>query len=151
MAIPKSVFSSHERASHRINDTEVRIKICCVNSCCKKGSDSIAQTGGKTVVVSDTVNISCRLSSEETQKRKKNVLEVIKSKVREKKELKDGFSFRFDNSDQTISMLTDFIKSERQCCDFFNFTMVVKNDGSLWFDLTGPTVAKEMIVSELGL
>ena len=48
-------------------------------------------------------------------------------------------------------MLTDFIKSERQCCDFFNFSIHVKNDGTIWFDLTGPKEAKEMIGQELAL
>jgi hypothetical protein len=118
--------------------------------CCKKDV-AVVEAGGNKVVVSDTNNLSCSLTSAELDKRKRNVLDVIKSKIKERKELKDGYSFRFENSDETIDMITEFIKSERQCCNFFNFSMTVKNDGTLWFDLTGPKEAKEVIGTELGL
>jgi hypothetical protein len=119
-------------------------------SCEKEGCMKSAT--GKGVVVSDTSKeLSCTLTSAELQKRKTDVLSVLKSKILERKELPDGYSFRFANSDEMIDLLTDFIKSERQCCDFFNFSIHVRNDGVLWFDLTGPKDAKEFIGSELGL
>jgi len=104
------------------------------------------------IVVSDTSkDLSCKLTTAELQKRREEVLSVLKSGILEKKELKDGYSFKFENSDKNIDMLTDFVKSERQCCDFFNFSIQIKNNGELWFDLTGPKDAKEIIGAELGL
>lgn len=114
---------------------------------CKKNTSHL--TTGKTVISDTTKDLSCKLTSAELEKRKTNVLSVIKSKVLDKKELGNGYSFKFENTDAMIDMLTDFIKSERQCCDFFNFTIHVNNNGDLWFDLTGPKDAKEMISSEL--
>ncbi|MFL5766022.1 MAG: hypothetical protein ACJ77K_18905 [Bacteroidia bacterium] len=102
-------------------------------------------------VIGDTSNVSCKLTSADLQKRRETVLSLLKSKTIEERELPNGYSFRFDNTDEMIDTLTDFVKSERQCCDFFNFTINIKNDGTLWFDLTGPQGAKEMIGSELGL
>jgi hypothetical protein len=111
---------------------------------CMKASSAAKVTG-------DTGNVSCKLTSAELQKRRETVLASLKAKVKERKELADGYSFRFDNTDEVIDELTDFIKSERQCCDFFNFGINVRNDGTLWFDLTGPKGAREMIGAELGL
>jgi hypothetical protein len=115
------------------------------------GKDCMKSSSAGTTVVGDTNNVSCKLTSEELQKRKATVLATLKSKVLEKKELSDGYSFKFENTDEMIDLLTEFVKSERQCCDFFNFALHIKNDGSLWFDLTGPEGAKEMIGSELAL
>lgn len=118
---------------------------------CKKPAIYTAN-GNTTTVVSDTSKgLACKLTSSEMEKRKTDVLSVIKSKILEKKELPDGYSFKFTNSDENINMLTDFVKSERQCCDFFNFSIHVNNNGDLWFDLTGPKDAKEMIGEELGM
>jgi hypothetical protein len=120
---------------------------CNDEFCRKKNSGKNSST-----VVSDTTkSLSCKLTSAELQQRKATVLSNLKNKVLEKKELKAGYSFKFENSDEMIDLLTDFIKSERQCCDFFNFSMTVKNDGFIWLDLTGPKEAKEMIGEELGL
>jgi hypothetical protein len=116
--------------------------------CCKKNTLSAS---GKTVISDTTKELSCKLTPAELQKRKADVLSVLKSKIIEKKELKDGYSFKYENSDEMIDMLTEFVKSERQCCDFFNFAISIQNDGSLWFDLTGPKDAKEIIETELGL
>jgi hypothetical protein len=124
----------------------------CENNCCNKKSDNQGSAEKNKIVITDTTHaISCKLSSAELQKRRADVLSVLKTKILEKKELRDGYSFRFENSDEMIDMLSSFIKSERQCCDFFNFAINVKNDGVIWFDLTGPKDAKEIIDSELAL
>jgi hypothetical protein len=129
------------------------IAILVLQSCngdkCNK--EKCAAPGLSQKVVGDTTNISCKLTSAELQKRRESVLSLLKSKALEKKELPDGYSFKFENTDEMIDALTDFVKSERQCCDFFNFAINIRNDGTLWFDLTGPKGAKEMISSELGL
>ncbi|MEZ2338550.1 hypothetical protein AB6735_23080 [Mucilaginibacter sp. RCC_168] len=31
-------------------------------------------------------------------------------------------------TDHNVDLLADFIKTERQCCDFFNFSIDVNND-----------------------
>jgi hypothetical protein len=96
--------------------------------------------------------ISCKLSSTEMQIRRQTVLNELKRKVRQKKELPDGYAFRFPGDDKTVDELTDFIKSERTCCGFFIFGLSVAGDASeAWLNLTGPKGTKEMIEDELGL
>lgn len=95
--------------------------------------------------------LTCKLSSPEQEARKSTMLASLQKQVRGKKELKNGYAFRFENTDAVIDELTAFIKAERTCCDFFAFGLRVPGDGSdIWLDLTGPAGVKEFITAELG-
>lgn len=93
--------------------------------------------------------MTCKLTSPELRKRKEEVIAQLKRQVREKKELPDGFAFRFDGTDEILDSLTAFIKSERMCCDFFHFKLLVSNDHTAWLEISGPEGAKEFIKTEL--
>lgn len=96
--------------------------------------------------------LACKLTSKELQARKATVLESLRKQVIEKKELASGYSYKFDNSDKMLDELTEFIKTERQCCDFFDFALsIVSDEGAIWLSLTGPKNAKEFIKTELNL
>jgi hypothetical protein len=94
---------------------------------------------------------SCKLTSPELQKRKNTVLAKLKNLIVERIELEDGFTYKFNNTDKTIDMLTDFIKTERQCCDFFNFSMFVSRDRYILMSISGQKGIKEFIKQELDL
>jgi len=101
---------------------------------------------------SKTGELSCKLTTPELQKRKETVLASLKSQVIEKKELKDGYAFKFTGSDRMVDELTEFIKTERECCDFFTFNLSISGDKSeAWLELTGADGAKDFISTELGL
>ena len=93
--------------------------------------------------------MSCKLTTPELQERKATVIKQLKDKFKQKIELENGYSYVFDGSDQTLDMLNDFIKTERQCCDFFSFNIAVSNMGSITLSITGNKGAKEFITSEL--
>jgi len=96
--------------------------------------------------------ISCKLTSPELQKRKETVIASLKKQIKEKKELPNGFAYRFEGTDQVVDELAEFVKSERSCCSFFIFGLSFSGDGSeAWLNLTGPGGAKEMIRDEMGL
>jgi hypothetical protein len=96
--------------------------------------------------------LSCKLTTPEMQKRKETVLASLKKQILETRELADGYAFRFEGSDQVIDELTEFIKSERQCCDFFVFNLSIAGDKSVaWLELTGPEGSKDFVSEELGL
>ena len=99
-----------------------------------------------------TRELSCKLSSPELLKRKATVLASLRKQILEKKELKNGYAFRFEGSDKTVDELIEFIKAERQCCDFFTFDLSISGDKSeVWLELTGETGAKDFIKEELEL
>jgi len=123
---------------------------CKDEKCINKGSSVVNEAG--TIAKNSSEEVSCKLTSEELRKRKETVLASLKKKVLEKKELTNGYSFRFEGTDAVIDELTEFVKSERSCCNFFVFTLSFSGDGKeTWLSLTGSEGAKEMISSELGL
>lgn len=96
--------------------------------------------------------LECKLMPEELRIRKETVLQSLKSKVLERKELSDGYAFRFDGSDAVVDEIVEFIKTERECCDFFIFNLSISGDKSeAWLELTGVKGAKDFVTQELGL
>lgn len=93
--------------------------------------------------------MACKLTSPELSKRKKEVISQLKALIREKKELVDGYAYRFDGTDKMLDLLNAFIKSERVCCDFFNFRLLVFNDATIWLEITGAEGVKDFIATEL--
>jgi hypothetical protein len=115
------------------------------------GQAGFCQTGDNT----NTMNtpgktISCKLTTPELQKRKLTVLAELKSLVLERKERSDGYSFRFEASDNMLDKLTEFIKTERACCDFFTYGLTIE-ENTAWLSITGPPGAKDFIQDEMGL
>ncbi|HTM67618.1 MAG TPA: hypothetical protein VL093_14930 [Flavipsychrobacter sp.] len=102
--------------------------------------------------MSGTNEMSCKLTSPELQKRKETVIASLKQQMLDKKELKDGYAFKFPGADSVLDELTEFIKTERSCCDFFTFGLTISGDKTeAWLILTGADGAKDFITSELGL
>jgi hypothetical protein len=76
----------------------------------------------------------------------------MRQAIREVKELPDGYSFRFDASQPTVLLVSEFIARERACCPFFTFELVAeRNEGPLWLSLRGREGVKEFIVAELNI
>ncbi len=129
-------------------------------SSCNNSADTKMTTDNKaTSVCSDDCKaksksgeLSCKLTTPELQKRKETVLASLKEQMTEKKELKDGYAFKFPGTDKMLDELTEFIKTERECCDFFTFNLSISGDKSeAWLELTGADGAKDFISTELGL
>lgn len=95
-------------------------------------------------------NPTCKLTTPELQKRKSTVIESLRKQVTQTEELANGFAFKFAGTDNIIDELATFIKTERECCDFFTFTLSVKGDKSeTWLELTGVEGTKEFMKAEL--
>lgn len=113
-------------------------KEACTDSCCDTGKN-------------ETV-LACKLTSPELRKRKETILASLRKQVVKKKELPNGYAFTFVGTDKMIDELTEFVKTERQCCDFFTFGITVKGDKSeTVLEITGVEGTKEFITSELEL
>jgi hypothetical protein len=125
----------------------------CSGECCKK-QESNAKN--KTLVPMEVVKkskvVACKLTSPEMQKRKAEVLAVLKLKVIDRQELANGYKYQFEGSDTLLDQVIAFIKSERACCDFFTFDLSVSDKQSnIWLSITGPEGAKEFIKMEMDL
>ena len=102
-------------------------------SSCNNSKDNKMTVDNKTVSVcsddckakSKPGELSCKLTGPELRKRKETVLASLKTQMIEKKELKDGYAFKFPGTDRMLDELNEFIKAERECCDFFTFNLSI--------------------------
>jgi hypothetical protein len=116
---------------------------CCKDKTSKFATDSASLSKGR---------IACKLTSPELQKRRATVLESLRKQIIEKKELTNGYAFKFPGTDKTIDELTEFIKTERECCSFFNFNLLTNgNKNETWLELTGTEGVKDFINMEMEL
>ena len=122
------IFSCRNNSEKKtaINSTDK-----CTDSCCDK-------------------KLACKLTSKEMQERKQTVIDKLKSEMIEKKELETGYAYKFNDNDSTIDELVSFIKTERECCDFFTFNLSVGNEKNfVWLELTGPKGVKDFLKDEI--
>ena len=127
----------------------------CTGDCCKKeksakDNSAAISTSAKVESTSKKKEIACKLTDPELQKRKEIVIASLKAKMLEKMELENGYKYRFAGTDDLLDEITAFIKSERTCCDFFDFSYTV-SEKTLWLTITGPKGTKEFIKEEMGL
>lgn len=51
----------------------------------------------------------------------------------------------FPGTDNMLDELTEFIKTEMKCCDFFTFNLSISRDQSeIWLELAGADGAKKI-------
>ncbi len=91
--------------------------------------------------------ISCKLTSPEFQKRKREVIALLKTKLLQRKELDNGFQYTFKGSDEILDNIVSFIKTERRCCDFFTFNLSIQDDSkNILLNITGPKAQKNLSI-----
>jgi hypothetical protein len=137
----------------------ITLTALAISSCNNSKDNKMTADNNTTSVCSDDCKaksksgeLSCKLTTPELQKRKETILASLKEQMTDKKELKDGYAFKFPGTDKMLDELTEFIKPERECCDFFTFNLSISGDKSeAWLELTGADGAKDFISTELGL
>jgi len=140
-----SCQSQNAKTSTERNDQDD----CCKNEAPVKDSTKTSLTM-KTIITRK--EIACKLTAPEMQQRKAEVLASLKGKVLEKQSLQNGYKYKFESSDSLIDELVSFIKTERLCCDFFTFSLLISDDeGFAWLSITGPKGAKPFIEMEMDL
>jgi hypothetical protein len=92
----------------------------------------------------------CKLTTPELRRRRATVIADLKSLVLARGERNDGYSYRFEGTNANLDRLTEFIKTERMCCDFFTFQLTVDETSAL-LEISGPPGAKEFLDKEVGL
>ena len=114
-------------------------KACSNNdACCSRGKKSSSKA------------LVCKLTGKEMLERKASIIAALKSYVIERKELRNGYSYKFKADDQSIDQLTAFIKFERQCCDFFDYSVFIKDDFA-YLELRGPKGTKQFIDAKIAI
>lgn len=71
-----------------------------------------------------SIPIACAFSGQKAAARKEQLIAAIATHVIGRSELMDGYEYRF-SAEIPLTLLADFIQSERQCCSFFTFELIV--------------------------
>lgn len=87
--------------------------------------------------------LACDLPMEEQERQRREVASGLYADVEEVRELDDGYAFRFPSEDEWVHSLSRFMISERECCPFYRFELVLEADGgATWLHLRGGEDAK---------
>lgn len=99
----------------------------------------------------ERAKLTCKLTTPELQQRKRTVIAGLKDLVTERKEESNAVRYKFECTDKNIDLVSSFIKTERLCCDFFEFSLIVESDSEfMWLTLSGPDGVTEFIKEEIG-
>lgn len=97
-----------------------------------------------------SVEIACSLDDAARRARIES-LEGLRSAVEERRELADGWSFRFPGDPEVAAALMEFIDGERRCCPFLSFGLDMAADqGPIRLTVRGPAGTKPVIEELLG-
>lgn len=119
-------------------------------TCCISLITGLTMAQKQSVIkTNETKEVTCKLTTPELQKRKATVITELKRLVLTRRELSDGFSYTFEGTNEILDKLTDFIKTERACCDFFTFQLTVDGNQAV-LNITGLEGAKEFLKEEIG-
>jgi hypothetical protein len=125
---------------------------CSKSKTTEAGNVSSLECSADCMTKGKSGELTCKLTSPELQRRRETVIASLKTKLEEKKELKNGFAFKFPGNDQMVDELTEFIKTERECCDFFTFKLSISGDkNKTWLEMSGPDGVKDFLTRELGM
>jgi hypothetical protein len=100
--------------------------------------------------MSDEIPVACCLSDEELRNREATLLVQFKAAVIEREELENGYLFRVLGDKKSITLVTELIMAERECCPFLKFELSLEPGmGPVSVRMTGPAGAKEFLKSIL--
>lgn len=95
--------------------------------------------------------IACKLTDAEFRERREGILNTVKNGVAERKDLEDGYAYRFPSDSAWLATLTKLIAVERECCPFLRIQLRLEPaDGPIWLELTGPHGTKNFLDSIFG-
>jgi hypothetical protein len=96
----------------------------------KKNTSKESADLGEPAAYPKNTDLTCKLTTPELRKRKETVIASLKKQMLQKKELKNGFAYKFTGSDKMVDELAEFVKTERACCNFFVFNLSISGDKS---------------------
>ena len=86
----------------------------------------------------------CSLSEQARTLRSAELAVGLMGRVREVRELPEGYALRFDSTPEARGELEEFVEFERRCCAFLGFEIRTQGD-ELWLSVTGSPSARKQI------
>jgi hypothetical protein len=84
-----------------------------------------------------------------TRARKDTIAGILASRRLQVTPLPDGYEFQFPGNGETLSLVSEWLVTERLCCPFFDFELkLTREGGPLALRLTGRAGTKAFIESD---
>lgn len=100
--------------------------------------------------VADTTVAACKLTDKEQVKRSQRLRKELFSKVREVRELEDGYALKLPGEKEMVDKVYEHSMIERECCPFFEFEITMTPDhGPVWLKFKGGQKIKEMLNADM--
>lgn len=143
-------FHSAEAAREWLEGREAGVDILTVNEGFELGRVLAAASRTEERRSAGGEGVACNLPEEEQERRREDIACDLYSAVNETRELEDGFAFRFSSDEDRIRSLSEFMISERECCPFYRYELVLEADGGdAWLHLRGDADVKCYLEDEL--
>ncbi len=113
-----------------------------------QGSDQFGRFyrwDGDLILMTD-IPLACSIDSQETHSRARELLPGLVARARERADLPTGLRWTFASTDGLLAEIGKVIETERKCCPFMRFMVVVEPDGGqVSLEVTGPTGIREFL------
>lgn len=118
---------------------------------CSSPKAEVKDGNNMQTITQNETPFACNMAALKPDEKKRTLalLNELKSKKQEIKELPDGYAFRYQMDSETFRNAAEFITYERLCCPFFEFGLnIEKENGSMWLELKGREGVKDFIKIE---
>ncbi len=106
---------------------------------------------GKTETMNPAPPVACSLSERGLTERGAELRRGLFAAAEERRELADGYAYRFLGTEETLTALLDFVGAERRCCTFFLIELAFESGhGPIWLTLQGPEGTKAFVGDAFG-
>ena len=97
--------------------------------------------------------IACQLKALDAAQRgrQKELLEIVRGKVRRVVEFEDGFELELPEDPASFMEVAEWVNLERRCCAFAEFAILSGRDDSVRVRLSGGPGAKAVLLAEMGI
>ncbi len=92
------------------------------------------------------VPLACSLDSKELYARSRELLPGLVTRAIGRADIPNGFCWTFTATDGLLAEIGHLIDTERKCCPFMRFVIVVEaSGGQVSLDVTGPSGTREFL------
>jgi hypothetical protein len=90
--------------------------------------------------------IACELTPAKMTARRATLLPGPLAQTAERMPLPNGFRWQFAASGEFLAAAAETMNTERQCCRFLRFVLIIEPDGGpIWLEITGPQGTAEFL------
>lgn len=127
---------------------------------CKEKNEQTKINEEKSVMENSSIDnqseqLVCKLIGAEKMEKKELLKTAIFSQVKGIDELENGYNLKFEDKNDILLKLTDYLMIEKECCPFFNFDLsILPNAKGISLKITGQEGAKDMLkplIDEIGI